>query len=100
MGAGESKPSDDIDEYLNGEYNGYHVLKVQDGSPGELAGLVPFFDYIVSINGVRLVCAFVENWLILFSAVSFLVSKSILRVNVDCRYMGKRIFPSSLVETE
>lgn len=33
---------------------GYHVLKVQDDSPGAKAGLEPFFDFIVTINGVRL----------------------------------------------
>jgi hypothetical protein len=55
MGAGESKHSEDVADYLNGEYEGFHVLKVQEGSPGELAGLVPFFDYIVTINGHRLV---------------------------------------------
>lgn len=36
-------------------YNGYHVLKVQDGSPADDAGLEPYFDYIVSMNKTRLV---------------------------------------------
>lgn len=27
MGAGESKQADDIAEYLEGHYEGYHVLK-------------------------------------------------------------------------
>lgn len=30
-------------------------LKVQEESPGGLAGLEAYFDYIVSVNGVRLV---------------------------------------------
>ncbi|OQV19098.1 Golgi reassembly-stacking protein 2 [Hypsibius exemplaris] len=33
---------------------GYHVLKVQDNSPGSKAGLEPFFDFIITINGQRL----------------------------------------------
>lgn len=31
------------------------ATQVQEGSPGDLAGLTPFFDYVVSLNGVRLV---------------------------------------------
>jgi len=30
---------------------GYHVLQVAPNSPGERAGLVPYFDFIVSVNG-------------------------------------------------
>ncbi|XP_077298917.1 Golgi reassembly-stacking protein 2 [Arctopsyche grandis] len=33
---------------------GYHVLKVQDGSPGQVAGLEAFFDFIVAIENTRL----------------------------------------------
>ncbi|KAF9944806.1 Golgi reassembly-stacking protein 2 [Modicella reniformis] len=33
---------------------GYHVLRVKDDSPAHKAGIRPFFDYIVAINGVRL----------------------------------------------
>jgi len=33
---------------------GYHVLQVAPNSPGELAGLVPYFDFIVSVNGTSL----------------------------------------------
>ncbi|KAF9571554.1 Golgi reassembly-stacking protein 2 [Mortierella alpina] len=33
---------------------GYHVLRVKDYSPAYRAGIRPFFDYIVAINGVRL----------------------------------------------
>ncbi|VDL94180.1 unnamed protein product [Schistocephalus solidus] len=39
---------------------GYHVLKVQEGSPGHKAGLEAFFDFIISINDTRLV-KFTEN---------------------------------------
>jgi len=35
--------------------HGYHVLKVQPNSPGEKAGLVTFFDFIVTAGGVVLV---------------------------------------------
>ena len=37
-----------------GGCEGFHVLRVQDGSPGHKAGLEPYFDFIVSINGIRL----------------------------------------------
>ncbi|CAF0853820.1 unnamed protein product [Adineta ricciae] len=37
-----------------GGSEGYHVLRVQDGSPGHKAGLEAYFDFIVSINGIRL----------------------------------------------
>ncbi|GJQ86001.1 hypothetical protein Trydic_g14945 [Trypoxylus dichotomus] len=37
-----------------GGTEGYHVLKVQDNSPGSKAGLQVFFDFIVAINGTRL----------------------------------------------
>ncbi|EDV26868.1 uncharacterized protein TRIADDRAFT_23196 [Trichoplax adhaerens] len=42
-------------EVSDGGTEGYHVLKVvQEGSPGQKAGLEPFFDFILQINGVRL----------------------------------------------
>lgn len=41
-------------EIPGGGTEGYHVLRVQDGSPGERAGLEAFFDFIVSIGNVRL----------------------------------------------
>lgn len=37
-----------------GGSEGYHILRVQENSPGSKAGLQPFFDFIVSINGIRL----------------------------------------------
>ncbi|XP_024080740.1 Golgi reassembly-stacking protein 2 [Cimex lectularius] len=37
-----------------GGTEGYHVLKVQKNSPGQVAGLEAFFDFIVSIDGTRL----------------------------------------------
>ncbi|XP_034041813.1 Golgi reassembly-stacking protein 2-like [Thalassophryne amazonica] len=37
-----------------GGTEGYHVLRVQENSPGSDAGLEPFFDFIVSISGTRL----------------------------------------------
>jgi hypothetical protein len=33
---------------------GYHVLRVNPSSPGSIAGLVPFFDFIVSVGDVPL----------------------------------------------
>lgn len=41
-------------EVPGGGYEGYHVLKVSELSPAYFAGLEPFFDYILSINDVRL----------------------------------------------
>ncbi|XP_050294799.1 Golgi reassembly-stacking protein 2 [Anthonomus grandis grandis] len=41
-------------EVPGGGTEGYHILKVQPDSPGAKAGLQPFFDFIISINGVRL----------------------------------------------
>ncbi|CAF0808102.1 unnamed protein product [Rotaria sordida] len=37
-----------------GGTEGFHVLRVQDGSPGHKAGLEAYFDFIVSISGIRL----------------------------------------------
>lgn len=37
-----------------GGTEGYHILRVQENSPGAKAGLQPFFDFIVAINGTRL----------------------------------------------
>ncbi|KAJ3654028.1 hypothetical protein Zmor_013242 [Zophobas morio] len=37
-----------------GGTEGYHVLRVQENSPGSRAGLQAFFDFIVAINGTRL----------------------------------------------
>uniref|UniRef100_A0A5K3EQ22 GRASP55_65 domain-containing protein n=1 Tax=Mesocestoides corti TaxID=53468 RepID=A0A5K3EQ22_MESCO len=39
---------------LDSSTAGYHILKVQDGSPGQKAGLEAFFDFIVSVGDVRL----------------------------------------------
>ncbi|CAD7006135.1 Golgi reassembly-stacking protein 2 [Ceratitis capitata] len=41
-------------EVPGGGTEGYHVLKVQDNSPGQKAGLEAFFDFIVAIAGTRL----------------------------------------------
>uniref|UniRef100_A0A0B7AVH2 PDZ GRASP-type domain-containing protein n=1 Tax=Arion vulgaris TaxID=1028688 RepID=A0A0B7AVH2_9EUPU len=41
-------------EVPGGGTEGYHVLRVQDGSPGHRAGLEAFFDFIVAIGNTRL----------------------------------------------
>ena len=41
-------------EIPGGGSEGYHVLRVQPNSPGEKAGLEPFFDFIVMIGNTRL----------------------------------------------
>ncbi|VDD89363.1 unnamed protein product [Enterobius vermicularis] len=41
-------------EIPGGGSEGYHVLRVQDNSPGQAAGLEPFFDYIICIGNTRL----------------------------------------------
>lgn len=48
MGANQSLPNDKV---------GYHVLKVFENSPADDAGIEPFFDFIITVNGIRLVCA-------------------------------------------
>lgn len=42
-------------EVPGGGSEGYHVLRVQDNSPGQRAGLESFFDFILSVNDHRLV---------------------------------------------
>ena len=49
MGGSQSVP-----EIPGGGTEGYHVLRVQDGSPGQKAGLEAFFDFIVAIGNTRL----------------------------------------------
>lgn len=44
-------------EIPGGGAEGYHILNVQDNSPGDRAGLESFFDFIIAVNGVRLVSA-------------------------------------------
>uniref|UniRef100_A0A2P2I2L7 Golgi reassembly-stacking protein 2-like n=1 Tax=Hirondellea gigas TaxID=1518452 RepID=A0A2P2I2L7_9CRUS len=41
-------------EIPGGGMEGYHVLRVQNSSPGQLAGLEAFFDFIVAIETTRL----------------------------------------------
>lgn len=48
MGNSESVP------IPGGGTDGYHVLRVQENSPGQMAGLEPFFDFIVCIGNTRL----------------------------------------------
>ena len=49
MGAGQSA------EVPGGGTEGFHVLRVHENSPGQRAGLEPFFDYIIAIGKHRLV---------------------------------------------
>ncbi|XP_034417171.1 Golgi reassembly-stacking protein 2-like isoform X1 [Cyclopterus lumpus] len=44
-------------EVPGGGTEGYHVLRVQENSPGHRAGLEPFFDFIISICDTRLMIA-------------------------------------------
>ncbi|KAJ3044201.1 Golgi reassembly-stacking protein 2 [Rhizophlyctis rosea] len=37
-----------------GSTKGYHVLKVIEDGPADRAGIEPYFDFIASINGIRL----------------------------------------------
>ncbi len=41
-------------EIPGGGTEGYHVLRVQENSPGSRAGLEAFFDFIVAIGKTRL----------------------------------------------
>lgn len=51
MGAGQSTSEE---EALNGSSKGFHIVKVAPNSPGEAAGLEPYFDFILFVNGHRL----------------------------------------------
>ncbi|OQR69347.1 hypothetical protein BIW11_12318, partial [Tropilaelaps mercedesae] len=48
MGAGQSNP------VPGGGTEGYHILRVQENSPGQKAGLEAFFDYVVAVGSTRL----------------------------------------------
>lgn len=41
-------------EIPGGGMEGYHVLRVQENSPGQIAGLEAFFDFVVAIGNTRL----------------------------------------------
>ncbi|KAL4710728.1 hypothetical protein ACJJTC_004373 [Scirpophaga incertulas] len=41
-------------EVPGGGSDGYHILRVQDGSPGQKANLEAFFDFIIAIENTRL----------------------------------------------
>ena len=51
MGASESRPLGDDSEAPK---RGYHVVRVAAGSPAHQAGIEPFFDFCVGIDGVAL----------------------------------------------
>jgi hypothetical protein len=46
--------SNSLPEIPGGGADGYHVLRVQENSPGDKAGLEPFFDFIIMIGNTRL----------------------------------------------
>merc|ERR1711953_290304 len=46
--------SNSLPEIPGGGTDGYHVLRVQENSPGDKAGLEPFFDFIIMIGNTRL----------------------------------------------
>lgn len=48
MGSSPSQP-----EYQ--PTKGYHILQVSTGGPGAECGLVPYFDFIVEVNGTPVV---------------------------------------------
>lgn len=69
MGAVQSKPSAS-EEFpspgvanIEGAKVGFQVLFVTAGSPAERAGLVPFFDYIIAVDGIRVVYIFLFHLL-------------------------------------
>jgi hypothetical protein len=39
---------------------GFQVLRVDEHSPAADARLIPFFDYIISVNGVQVVCLLIS----------------------------------------
>ncbi|PWN53008.1 hypothetical protein IE53DRAFT_366716 [Violaceomyces palustris] len=52
MGASESRPR--LSNTDDAPRQGYHVVRVAAGSPAHLAGIEPFFDFCVGIDGVAL----------------------------------------------
>ncbi|EST06325.1 GRASP55/65 PDZ-like domain protein [Kalmanozyma brasiliensis GHG001] len=52
MGASESRLR--VDDSNEAPKQGYHVVRVAAGSPAHLAGIEPFFDFCVGIDGVAL----------------------------------------------
>ncbi|SAM76768.1 related to GRH1-acetylated protein, involved in ER to Golgi transport [Ustilago bromivora] len=52
MGASESRLR--VDDSNEAPRQGYHVVRVAAGSPAHLAGIEPFFDFCVGIDGVAL----------------------------------------------
>ncbi|GAK62973.1 uncharacterized protein PAN0_002c1175 [Moesziomyces antarcticus] len=52
MGASESRLR--VDDSDDAPKQGYHVVRVAAGSPAHLAGIEPFFDFCVGIDGVAL----------------------------------------------
>lgn len=53
MGAAQSTDTVGVDS--DGARYGFNVLRIDPGSPAEEARLSPFFDYIISVNGVQVV---------------------------------------------
>ena len=52
MGAGGGGALSAKDE-ISGAKVGFQVVAVQAGSPSQQAGLIPFFDFIVAVQGER-----------------------------------------------
>lgn len=46
---------------------GFHVLRIESGSPAMQAKLVPYFDYITNVNGVDVVIILINcKYLLVF----------------------------------
>lgn len=62
MGAAESRSltSTTADSSIRGRI-GFHVLRVADNSPAAAAGIEPFFDYLVGVNGEALSSASMQG---------------------------------------
>ncbi|TPX43723.1 hypothetical protein SeLEV6574_g04899 [Synchytrium endobioticum] len=78
MGGGQSS--------ISGSTRGYHVLKVVPGGPGDIAGLEPYFDYIVAINGELLD----EENSLLITALTQSVDKEVLVHVFSAKYQDLR----------
>lgn len=53
MGAAQS--TDTVGNESGEILYGFHVLRVDPNSPADVSKLCPFFDYIISVNGVVVV---------------------------------------------
>ena len=74
-------------------------LQVLDNSPAQRAGLETYFDFVVSINGVRLVCPHVPSYppyLVPLTPSSHAVTLTYTLLSHTCTLLTSLVEPDSL----